>query len=70
MKKMIKFLGIFFKRKTYSTPDQVKNREKMTIIEIAQKVIEEEERTLVLRNELEKKMSQFLNKTSNKPLLL
>ena len=52
-----------FKKKRYSTKEQLKNREKRTIIEIAKKVVEEENKTAELNNILDQKMSEFLNKT-------
>ncbi|MGG8495606.1 hypothetical protein ACQY1Q_04250 [Tenacibaculum sp. TC6] len=52
-----------FKKKRYSTKEQLKNREKRTIIEIAKKVVEEENKTAELNNRLDQKMSEFLNKT-------
>ncbi|HBI40892.1 MAG TPA: hypothetical protein DDY16_08100 [Tenacibaculum sp.] len=58
-----KILKRIFRKKRYSTKEQRKNREKKTIIEIAEKVIEEENKTARLENRLDQKMSEFLNKT-------
>lgn len=58
-----KILKRIFRKKRYSTKEQRKNREKKTIIEIAEKVIEEENKTAILENRLDQKMSEFLNKT-------
>ncbi|WP_440881791.1 hypothetical protein [Tenacibaculum sp. C7A-26P2] len=58
-----KILKRIFRKKRYSTKEQRKNREKKTIIEIAEKVIEEENKTASLENRLDQKMSEFLNKT-------
>ncbi len=58
-----KILKRIFRKKRYSTKEQRKNREKKTIIEIAEKVIEEENKTASLENKLDQKMSEFLNKT-------
>ena len=52
-----------FKKKTYSTERQRRNREQKTIIEIAKKVVEEENKTKDIDNRLDRKMSAFLNKT-------
>ncbi|SEB81165.1 hypothetical protein SAMN04489761_1844 [Tenacibaculum sp. MAR_2009_124] len=63
MKKLIaKILRRFFRKKRYSTKEQRENREKKTIIEIAKKVVEEESKTAKLNNQLDQKMSEFLNK--------
>ncbi len=59
MKRLIRRL---FRKKRYSTREQRENREKKTIIEIAKKVVEEENKTAKLNNQLDQKMSEFLNK--------
>ncbi len=51
-----------FKKKIYSTNSQRQNRRRKTIIEIAKKVIEEESKTSKISDELDQKMSTFLNK--------
>ncbi|CAM1374476.1 hypothetical protein [Tenacibaculum xiamenense] len=60
MKRLIRRL---FRKKRYSTREQRENREKKTIIEIAKKVVEEENKTAKLNNQLDQKMSEFLNRT-------
>ena len=53
---------VLFKKKQYSTQEQRKRRERETIIEIAKKVVKEEDKTIKFNNKLDKKMSTFLNK--------
>ena len=64
MKRFIcRILRKLFKKKQYSTLQQRRNREKKTIIEIAKKVVKEESKTNKFNNRVDKKMSEFLNKT-------
>ncbi|CAM1372696.1 hypothetical protein TPENAI_70248 [Tenacibaculum litopenaei] len=62
MKSLIQFLKKILRKKRYSSKEQLKNREKRTIIEIAKKVIEEEKKTKKINDRLDQKMSEFLTK--------
>lgn len=59
-----KILKRIFKKRRYSTDEQLKNREKRTIIEIAKKVVEEEKKTARINDQVDRKMSEFLNRTA------
>ncbi|WP_435261461.1 hypothetical protein [Tenacibaculum sp. nBUS_03] len=68
MKLLRNIIRRILKKRTYTTKEQRRNIKKKTIIEIAKKVIEEENKTNEINDKLDKKMSTFLNK--NKSLFL
>ncbi|RBW61001.1 hypothetical protein DS884_04000 [Tenacibaculum sp. E3R01] len=65
MKLLRNIIRRILKKRTYTTKEQRRNIKKKTIIEIAKKVIEEENKTAKINDKLDKKMSTFLNKNKS-----
>ncbi|CAM1350970.1 hypothetical protein [Tenacibaculum halocynthiae] len=65
MKQLRNIIRRILKKRTYTTKEQRRNIKKKTIIEIAKKVIEEENKTAKINDKLDKKMSTFLNKNKS-----